>query len=76
MHFCRPTRGWKPRRNKFDPKIWPGEKGCQSVPFLIPKCYRPIRARTVAKAMLRIAEQDPAGNRILTSANIAGLAGV
>jgi len=44
--------------------------------FLIPKGYRPIHARAVARAMLRIAEQDPADNRILTSADIAELAGV
>lgn len=42
----------------------------------IPKRYRPIHARAVAKAMLRIAEQDPSGNRILTSADIAELARV
>jgi uncharacterized protein YbjT (DUF2867 family) len=43
---------------------------------LIPKRYRPIHASAVAKAMLRIAKQDSAGNRILTSADIAGLARV
>lgn len=43
---------------------------------LIPKSYRPIHTRAVAKAMLRIAERDPAGNRILSSADIAALAKV
>ncbi|WP_319521285.1 hypothetical protein [uncultured Desulfosarcina sp.] len=43
---------------------------------MIPKRYRPIHAVAVARAMLKIAEQDPVGNRILTSADIAGLTGV
>lgn len=44
--------------------------------WVIPKAYRPIHAQTVADAILRIAAQDPVGNRILTSAAIAELAAV
>lgn len=39
--------------------------------FAIPKRYRPIHARTVAAAMVRIAVEDPPGNRTLTSNVIA-----
>ena len=48
----------------------------QRLAFLIPKAYRPIHARSVAGAILRIAARDPAGNRILNSAAIAELAAV
>ncbi len=41
--------------------------------FLIPRAYRPVHARRVADAILAIAARDPAGNRIVTSAEIADL---
>lgn len=37
----------------------------------IPRQYQPIHARTVAAAMVRIAVEDPPGNRVLASAAIA-----
>lgn len=39
--------------------------------FVVPRRYRPIHARTVAAAMVRIAAQDPDGHRTLTSDVIA-----
>ena len=39
----------------------------------VPRRYRPIHARTVAAAMVRIAAQDPAGHRTLTSDVIADM---
>jgi len=39
--------------------------------FAVPRRFRPIHARTVAAAMVRIAAQDPAGHRTLTSDVIA-----
>ena len=39
--------------------------------FAIPKAYRPVAARSVAQAILSVAARDPAGNRIVTSAQIA-----
>lgn len=39
--------------------------------FAVPRRYRPIHARTVAAAMVRIAAADEAGNRLLTSDAIA-----
>ncbi len=39
--------------------------------FAIPTRYRPIHARTVAAAMVRVAGEDPVGNRTLTSDAIA-----
>ncbi len=44
--------------------------------FALPRAYRPIHAQTVAAAMLKIAAQDPPGQRILDSAAIAKLASV
>lgn len=41
--------------------------------FATPRRYRPIHARTVAMAMVRIAAEDPAGHRTLTSDVIAEL---
>jgi uncharacterized protein YbjT (DUF2867 family) len=41
--------------------------------FAIPRPYRPIHARTVAAAMVRIAAQDPVGHRTLTSDVIADM---
>jgi uncharacterized protein YbjT (DUF2867 family) len=42
----------------------------------IPSVYRPIHARRVAAAMIQVAAQHPAGNRIYTSADIAAMTSV
>jgi len=44
--------------------------------FVIPGPYRPVTADSVATAMLKIAAQDPAGYRIIPSAEIGRLAAV
>ncbi len=39
--------------------------------FAVPKRYRPVHARTVAAAVVRVAAADAAGNRVLASDAIA-----
>jgi uncharacterized protein YbjT (DUF2867 family) len=58
-------------RREFRPGEAAGQVLGRWLRFAIPRRYRPIHARTVAAAMVRIAAVNPAGYRTLTSDAIA-----
>jgi uncharacterized protein YbjT (DUF2867 family) len=58
-------------RREFRPGEAAGQVLGRWLRFAIPRRYRPIHARTVATAMVRIAAANPAGYRTLTSDAIA-----
>jgi uncharacterized protein YbjT (DUF2867 family) len=58
-------------RREFRPGEAAGQVLGRWLRFAIPRRYRPIHARTVAAAMVRIAAANPAGYRTLTSDAIA-----
>lgn len=60
-------------RREFRPGEVAGQVLGRWLSFAIPKRYRPIHACTVAAAMVRVAGEDPAGNRTLASDVIAEL---
>jgi uncharacterized protein YbjT (DUF2867 family) len=62
-------------RREFRPGEAVGQVLGRWLRFAIPDRYRPIHARTVAAAMVRVAVEDPPGNRTLASDVIAGLGG-
>jgi uncharacterized protein YbjT (DUF2867 family) len=60
-------------RQEFRPGEAVGQVLGRWAAFAVPRRFRPIHARTVAAAMVRIAAQDPAGHRTLTSDMIADM---
>ncbi len=58
-------------RREFRPGEAVGQVLGRWLRLAIPRQYQPIHARTVAAAMVRIAVEDPPGNRVLASAAIA-----
>lgn len=58
-------------RREFRPGEAVGQVLGRWLAFAIPKRYRPVHARTVAAAVVRVAAADAAGNRVLASDAIA-----
>ncbi|MEE4111793.1 MAG: oxidoreductase [Desulfobacteraceae bacterium] len=58
-------------RREFRPAEAVGQVLSRWLGFAIPKRYRPVHARTLAAAVVRVAATDVSGNRVLTSEAIA-----
>lgn len=58
-------------RREFRPGEAVGQVLGRWLAFAIPKRFRPVHARTVAAAVVRVAAADAAGNRVLASDAIA-----